>query len=213
MLHNDAETLIALKQRWSARQEVERCELCSKPLEEEHPHLVDVVARRIVCSCPMCAMLFQDQSTSRYQRIPRDSFRLNDFVIDEADWSALSIPIGLAFFFFSSTAGRMMAMYPSPAGATESLLSLAAWENIAQRHARLQQLQVDVEALLVNRLHLPAKNYLVPIDRCYQLAGTIRKHWSGFSGGDQLWREVDAFFDRLDQQSISIGAEDARAAV
>jgi hypothetical protein len=215
MLHRDAEALIALKQRWAARQDVERCELCAKPLEGEHPHLVDTVARRIVCSCGTCAMLFERQGTSRYRRIPRDIIQFEDFVMNDADadWNALGIPIGLAFFFFSSPAGKVIAMYPSPAGATEAVLSDPAWNEIAQRHPRLQQLQPDVEALLVNRLQAPAQSYIVPIDRCYELTGTIRKHWSGFSGGEELWQKVDQFFQRLDQQSIRIGVEHARSAV
>lgn len=197
MLQRDAEALIALKQRWAARRDEEQCELCAKPLQAEHPHLVDATSRRIACSCEACALLFEGSTTSRYRRIPRDIVRLEDSVIDDADWSSLSIPIGLAFFFFSSTAGRMMVMYPSPAGATESLLSLEAWNNIAQRHPRLQQLKPDVEALLVNRLGVEAENYVVPIDRCYELTGAIRKHWSGFSGGEDVWREVERFFARL----------------
>jgi hypothetical protein len=212
-MQRDAEALMALKQRWSVRQTVEQCEICSKPLQPEHPHLADVTARRIVCSCEACALLFEGRTTTRYQRIPRDIFKLEDFVLDDADWANLGIPIGLAFFFFSSAVGKTIAMYPSPAGATESLLSLEAWNQIVERHPRLQQLQPNVEALLVNRLHTPAESFIVPIDRCYELTGIIRKHWSGFSGGEDLWREVDAYFQRLRQQSISTGVGHARSAV
>ena len=38
----------------------------------------------------------------------------------------------MAFFFFNSSLGRMAAFYPSPAGATESLLPLATWEEILE---------------------------------------------------------------------------------
>ena len=41
------------------------------------------------------------------------------------------IPINLAFFYRDSAAGKVMAMYPSPAGAIESLLSLESWAEIA----------------------------------------------------------------------------------
>ena len=37
----------------------------------------------------------------------------------------------MAFFFHNSVLGRIVAQYPSPAGATESLLDLAAWDAIA----------------------------------------------------------------------------------
>ena len=212
-LRRDAQALLALKSKWSARRGMERCELCSRDLEKSHPHLVDITARRIVCACNACSLLFEGSTTARYRRIPPDIIRLSDFVLDDLEWSALSIPIGLAFFFFSSVAGKVIAMYPSPAGATESLLDLDAWSDIATRHSRIQQLRPDVEALLVNRLCTPAEYFIVPIDRCYQLAGTIRKHWTGFSGGDVLWREVNEFFEGLRHQSIASGVEHARSAI
>ena len=205
MLRRDAEALLALKQKRSARQDMERCELCSRALDSIHPHLVEIVARRIVCSCEACALLFEGRTEGRYRRIPRDVVRLPASLLDDVDWNSLSIPINLAFFFFSSAAGRMMALYPSPAGATESQIPLEAWNAIVAREPGLQQLQPDVEALLVNRLRTPAECYVVPIDRCYELTGTIRKHWKGFSGGDELWREVDAYFARLDRERRGAG--------
>ena len=48
------------------------------------------------------------------------------------------IPINLAFFYRDSASGKMMAMYPSPAGATESLLSLESWGEIAAQNSALQ---------------------------------------------------------------------------
>jgi hypothetical protein len=209
MLRRDAEALLALKQRRSALRDIERCELCSRELNSMHPHLVEMVARRIVCSCEACALLFDGRTEGRYRRIPRDVVRLPASLLDDVDWNSLSIPISLAFFFSSSAAGKIIAMYPSPAGATESQLSLDAWNAIAAREPRLQQLQPDVEALLVNRLRTPAACYIVPIDRCYELTGAIRKHWKGFSGGDEVWREVDAYFARLDCERVGAGKEHA----
>src|SRR5262249_33166577 len=53
---------------------------------------------------------------------------LPDFRLTDAQWEGLLIPIQLAFFFHSSPAGRVIALYPSPAGPTESLLDLAIWD-------------------------------------------------------------------------------------
>ena len=39
-------------------------------------------------------------------------------------WVAFQIPIGLAFLMRSSVTGGVVALYPSPAGATESELDL-----------------------------------------------------------------------------------------
>jgi hypothetical protein len=41
------------------------------------------------------------------------------------------------------------------------------------------------------------EHYLVPIDACYQLVGTLRQKWRGFDGGDDVRREVDGFFHQL----------------
>ena len=38
----------------------------------------------------------------------------------------------MAFFFHSTPEGRVAAFYPSPAGATESLLPLESWNEIAR---------------------------------------------------------------------------------
>jgi hypothetical protein len=91
----------------------------------------------------------------------------------------------------------MKALYPSPAGATESLLPLDAWNSLAARNPRLKTMQSDVEAFLVNRVGTKREYYVVPIDFCFELVGLIRKHWRGLSGGDTVWRQVETFFARL----------------
>jgi hypothetical protein len=54
-----------------------------------------------------------------------------------------------------------------------------------------------VEALLVNRTREAREYYVAPIDRCYRLAGLVRRHWSGFSGGDEVWQQIDGFFEEM----------------
>ena len=96
----------------------------------------------------------------------------------------------------------MVAMYPSPAGAVESLLTLEAWSAIVEDNPVLRRLQSDVEALLVNRIRRsdkvsPAEYYIAPMDVCYKLVGLIRTNWKGLSGGTEVWAEIDAFFADL----------------
>ena len=45
----------------------------------------------------------------------------------------------------------MIALYPSPAGPTESLLSLDTWADIVEANPILSKMESDVTALLVNR--------------------------------------------------------------
>jgi hypothetical protein len=107
------------------------------------------------------------------------------------------IPINLAFFYQDTAAGKVRAMYPSPAGATESLLSLESWEEIRAQNALLQSMEPDVEAFLVNRVGGNAEYLLAPIDTCFHLVGLIRLHWKGLSGGTEVWQHIQQFFDGL----------------
>jgi hypothetical protein len=122
---------------------------------------------------------------------------LRDFEMTDAQWDELAIPISLAFFSYSTPASRVIAMYPGPAGAAESLLSLDAWSGIVAANPTLNEMQPDVEALLVNRIGAARDYYLAPIDECYSLAGLIRTHWRGLGGGAVVWGEIAQFFSEL----------------
>jgi uncharacterized protein DUF5947 len=197
-------TEFAALRRMSRQQPVpEHCELCHTTLAGEHPHLLQRSNRRIVCACQACAILFSHRASNRpFLRIPRDACQLNGFVITAADWSAMRLPIDLAFFVASSEERRVIAYYPSPAGSTESLLDLEAWNGIVHSNPVLHRMEPDVEALLVNRTRGRADYFIAPIDQCYKLTGLIRRHWRGFSGGDEVWQEIEHFFEQL-----AVGAE------
>jgi hypothetical protein len=104
----------------------------------------------------------------------------------------------------------MIALYPSPAGAVESLLPLDAWAEIVEQNPVLQRLQPDIEALLVNRVgHAHgmgrAEYYIAPMDECYKLVGLIRTNWKGLSGGTEVWMEIGRFFAELKSKSEPVG--------
>jgi hypothetical protein len=133
----------------------------------------------------------------RFKLIPSDIRHLSEFDLSDSEWENLALPINLAFFFYSTPQQKMNAMYPSPAGATESLLPLTAWTSLVERNSELTTMAADVEALLVNRVGTKREYYLVPIDLCFELIGLIRVHWRGLSGGDKVWEEVEKFFSKL----------------
>jgi hypothetical protein len=175
----------------------EKCEFCGVGLAPEHRHLLEVAKRRIVCTCTPCALRFQDVVGGRFKLVPRDIRYLSELDLSDAEWENLALPINLAFFFYSTPQQKMSAMYPSPAGATESLLPLTAWTSLVERNSELTTMVADVEALLINRVGTKREYYIVPIDLCFELIGLIRVHWRGLSGGDKVWEEVDKFFSRL----------------
>jgi hypothetical protein len=181
------------------REQSERCELCAAPLDPDHQHLLELEKCQVVCSCGPCSILFGGNSRQRFKRIPRDVERLVNFKLEDHEWESLLIPIKLAYFVFSTAAGKVVANYPSPGGAMESSLDLEYWSAIVDRNPVLNRFEHDVEALLVNRISTP-RYYRVPIDQCFRLVGIIRKHWRGLSGGEQVWTEIDRFFARLAPQ-------------
>lgn len=201
--NNPQSAFAALRKFARPRKNIERCELCSAALAPEHQHLLELETRQIACSCDACAILFNDQGKQKYRRVPRRSRMLADFQLTDMEWEALLLPINLAFFYRDHAALRVIAMYPSPAGATESQLSLDSWASLEAQNPILQKMESDVEALLVNRIGETRDCYLVPIDECFRLVGLIRSTWRGLSGGAEVWKEIKDFFATL---NIKCGA-------
>ncbi|MBB2910942.1 hypothetical protein FHS43_002207 [Streptosporangium becharense] len=187
-----------------------RCELCGEVAGDDHDHVVNTETRALLCACRPCHLLFtRDEGTGRrYRAVPRRYLYAPSFRLNPADWEELQIPVRTAFFFRNSAADRVVAFYPSPAGATESLLPLGAWERVLAANPELADAQPDVEALLVDRR--PDGTFachLVPIDACYELVGLVRLHWKGFDGGREAREAVDGFFASLRERSRTIPPE------
>ncbi len=194
------------------RTPLERCELCSAALADQHPHLIDPASRNIVCACETCAVLFDGPTRGKYRRVSRSVRLLAAFRMTDAQWDSLLIPINMAFFFRSSVSGGMTVLYPSPAGAVESLLPLDAWDEIVHDNPVLNHLQPDIEALLVNRIgHGRGSShheyFITPIDQCYGLVGMIRSNWKGLSGGSEVWEGIARFFETLRSRAEIISGE------
>lgn len=215
--------------------EVEHCELCSEVIPADHRHLLDLSSRALICSCQACSLLFSDEGSGgtsnasrqrrfastaaqsgetvggrKYRLVPRRYLSLVDFQMTEQQWDELMIPVNMAFIFRSSGSKHVMAFYPSPAGATESLLDLEGWELLTSSNPILDGLDPDVEALLINRVKDAREHYIVPIDACYQLVGLIRMSWKGLSGGSETWEAINGFFEGIRAKSRPVrGDQDA----
>ncbi len=186
-----------LRQFVRPRAPAERCELCGLVLAPEHDHLVEPATRQLHCACTACAVLFSGQEGGKFRRVPRRVTRLQDFQMTDSQWDTLNIPIHLAFFFHSTSAERVVVLYPSPAGATESMLPLEAWQDLVRDNPILEKFEPDVEALMVNRISDAREFYRVPIDECYKLVGLIRANWRGLGGGKEVWDVIRQFFVEL----------------
>jgi hypothetical protein len=181
----------------------ERCELCGTPVPAEHRHVFEVETRELRCACRACSLLFDRRGAGRgrLRLVPDRRLRLENFVLDEETWEQLRIPVEMAFFFDASKAGRVMAFYPGPMGATESRLELDAWKEVEAANPVLATLEPDVEALLVNRARGARRYWLVPIEDPYRLVALIRTRWRGLTGGKEVWAEIDGFFTELDRRA------------
>jgi len=190
------------KRFFRPRAQVEHCDICSVELATSHPHLVEPATRKLLCACQACAILFSGQADTRYRRVPQRVVYLPEFQMTDAQWESLLIPINMAFFFQSTPARRVVSLYPSPAGATESLLDLESWDEIVRCNPILKHMEPDTEALLINRVREASDYYLVPIDECYRLVGLIRMRWHGLSGGAEVWETIREFFNDLKDRSV-----------
>jgi hypothetical protein len=181
----------------------ERCEMCGVDIADEHGHVVNLESRNLMCTCRPCALLFAHDGASqgRYRAVPERYLYDPDFQIADAVWDTLQIPVSMAFFFLNSRQGEYVAFYPSPAGATESMLPLDTWRQVLDDNPALGQPEPDVEALLVFRHDGRSDCFLVPIDACYELVGRVRMRWKGFDGGQEAWADIDAFFAALQARS------------
>ncbi|HET6505414.1 MAG TPA: DUF5947 family protein [Baekduia sp.] len=177
------------------------CELCPNGLGEHHRHLLHLEQRRIVCVCETC---WSTRSGDPELRPPgQRTLWLEDFRLPDHVWAAFQIPIGLAFLLRSSVSGTVVALYPSPAGATESEPAPDAWDELVAANPVLARLEPDAEALIVDRTRAGAPRYAIAgIDRCYELVGRVKAGWSGIAGGPDVGAAIDAFFDDLRARAV-----------
>ena len=185
---------------------LEMCELCGAPLAATHRHVVELAAQKLSCACHACALLFaHGDDAARFRTVPERVHADPAFAMTPARWNELGVPVGLAFFFYSSRRAEHVACYPSPAGVTEATLPPDAWDAIAATTSLAGAVEPDVEALLVHgERGAPMFDcYLIPIDAAYELAGRLRTCWRGFSGGDAAHAELAAFFSGLERRARS----------
>lgn len=183
--------------------QAERCELCAVEIADRHGHLADLAEHRLLCVCRPCYLLFEPRGAGggRYRGVGESVRRVADLVLSEAQWDALCIPVDLVFFFRQTGVEGLLTFYPGPGGATESLLDVSAWADLAAANPVVESVEPDVEAVLLRRHDGSFSCYLVPVDVCYELVGVVRRSWTGLGGGAEVWRRIEDFFATLETRA------------
>jgi hypothetical protein len=186
----------------------ERCDLCGVAIDSRHGHVAQLDRRSLLCACRACYLLFSRDGAGggRLRAVPERYLTDPGRSLTETDWEDLQIPVTTAFFFINSDRGRVVACYPSRAGATECQLDLGSWERLRCAHPLLATPAPDVEAVYVTAAGHGLEAFLVPIDACYALVGEVRRNWRGLDGGEGVRRALTEFADDLRRRSRPIKA-------
>lgn len=184
----------ARKPREDAEDDVP-CELCAVPTGPRHAHVVDLEHDAIRCACTACAMLMERPGT-KMKRIPTRVLRVESLAGADAAWDRLGIPVAIAFFV-KRTGKDVRAYYPGAVGVVESFIEPSAFAALESAHPAVASLEPDVEAFVVGRAHGQREHWIVGLDRAYALAGRVREKWRGFSGGEDVRRELGDFWTTL----------------
>lgn len=186
----------------------ERCALCAEPLPETHRHLIDRREGGVACACRACALRFDEaDAASRYRAVPDRVLVDPSFDPTAEDWATVGVPVRLAFLVRTPD-GAWRAFLPGPAGVTEAEPVPEAMEALAGRTRLVELLEPEVEALLLwgERGASTLACLLVPVDRCWALAGAVRGAWEGIDGGDAVRREIQARFAELRARARQVEA-------
>jgi hypothetical protein len=186
--------------------------MCAAVIPAEHGHVADLHNASLLCACRPCYLLFApvEAGRGRYRAVPDRYLTDPGHPLAPGEWEDLEIPVGLAFFLRSSGRDEVAAFYPSPAGATECRLDLAAWARVAAGHPLLSAMESDVEAVLIAKRDDTVEHFLVPIDACYELAGRMRLTWRGFDGGSEARQSIDDFLSMVRSRARELSTEAGR---
>jgi hypothetical protein len=182
----------------------ERCELCGVIVHSGHGHVAQLDRRSLLCACRACYLLFSREGAGRgrLRAVPERYLTDPGRRLAPADRDDLGIPVSTAFVFVNGDLDRAIACYPSPAGATESLLEPGSWQRLRGTYPLLAAPVPDVEAIYLTD---GLETFLVPIDACFALVGRVRAAWRGLDGGAEVRATLAAFADDLRGRCRPIG--------
>ena len=122
----------------------------------DHKHLLHLDERRIVCVCQTCWSM--RSGDARYRPTGSRTLWLDGLRAHRRAVGGVPDPDRPGVLpALERDRRRSSALYPSPAGATESELDLDAWDRLVAANPVLEDLEPDAEALIVNRMATAAR--------------------------------------------------------
>ena len=191
-----------------AQPSAEKCELCATEVPAEHGHVADL--ERCDPGVHVPGLLpavhpARARAAAATGRCPTGTWPIPAAALGAAEWDALQIPVGLAFFLpqLDLGPGRRLLSEPGRGHRVRARPGRvgSGWPRSTRCSARRTP---DVEAALICRTDSGVEYFLVPIDVCYELVGRMRLHWRGFDGGAEARASIADF--------LGHGAIPARAA-
>ena len=193
MSTNPDRALAALRRFTQPAPTLARCELCAGTLDSRHAHLFEPEPRRLLCACTACALLFPSAHGAQRVRVETRVQPLRDLQLSDLDWTALDVPVRLVFLCPSARHQQLFATYPSPQGAVEARLPLAAWQALTRAHPQLNSVEPELDALVIDGRAEPSSSTRVSIDVCHALVGHLRAHRRSVAA----WRALEQALVRL----------------
>ena len=144
--------LTALK-RFAVNRRPARCANCA---ERSWPTSISICLKCPAGACaapatpvPCC---FRAMRAHGFAGCRGDTVRLHDFVLDDCALGRVAAADRVGVPLRNRRAGEVVAVYPSPAGGTQSQVDAESWQELVRANPLLGQLEPEVETLLVNRV-------------------------------------------------------------
>ena len=196
-----------LRQFARAPRPAERCELCSAALAHEHPHLVEISLRQIVCACEACATLFDGMASGKYRRVSRRAQLLANFQIDrravgkppDPHQHGVLLPIAAWKEKWSHSTPALPELWNPCFRSMPGTRSCRRTPSLASCNPISRRCSSTGWVTPTNGRR--PSTIIAPIDECYKLVGLIRANWKGLSGGAEVWAEIGRFFSALRAQA------------
>ena len=185
--------------------DVETCDMCAEVIGEDHPHVVDIESRQLMCTCRGCMLLFTAETAHlRYRAVPDRYLSFPDFDAVRGRLGRARHPgrSGVLLLQFGSRApGRLLSGSGGRdrVGARPGRLVRRAWP--PTRSSTCSPMTSRRCSSADPTMIIKPQCFLVPIDACYEFAGRLRQVWRGFDGGQDARAEIAGFFARVSARS------------